>query len=75
MNDSSLQNPDGNASSVEGASSKTNLLKALGPGILVACAAVGGSHLVWSTRAGAEFGWSLIFLSILANFLKFPLFL
>jgi Mn2+/Fe2+ NRAMP family transporter len=75
MNDSSLQNPDGNASSVEGASSKTNLLKALGPGILVACAAVGGSHLVWSTRAGAEFGWSLIFLIILANFLKFPFFL
>lgn len=53
----------------------TNLRKALGPGILVACAAVGGSHLVWSTRAGAEFGWSLLGLILLANLLKFPFFL
>ncbi len=52
-----------------------NLWKALGPGILVACAAVGGSHLVWSTRAGAEFGWSLLWLILLANLLKFPFFL
>ncbi len=51
------------------------LLKAIGPGILVACAAVGGSHLVWSTRAGAEYGWSLLWLIILANLLKFPFFL
>jgi len=56
-------------------SSKSNLWKAIGPGILVACAAVGGSHLVWSTRAGAEFGWSLLWLILLANFLKFPFFL
>lgn len=54
---------------------RTNLWKALGPGILVACAAVGGSHLVWSTRAGAEFGWSLLWLVLLANALKFPFFL
>jgi Mn2+/Fe2+ NRAMP family transporter len=53
----------------------SNLWKALGPGILVACAAVGGSHLVWSTRAGAEFGWSLLWLVLLANLLKFPFFL
>lgn len=52
----------------------SNLRKALGPGILVACAAVGGSHLVWSTRAGAEFGWSLLWLVLLANALKFPFF-
>lgn len=52
-----------------------NLWKALGPGILVACAAVGGSHLVWSTRAGAEFGWQLLWLILLANLLKFPFFL
>lgn len=56
-------------------SSFRNLLKALGPGILVACAAVGGSHLVWSTRAGAEFGWTLLWLVLLANALKFPFFL
>jgi len=53
----------------------SNLRKALGPGILVACAAVGGSHLVWSTRAGAQFGWSLLWLVLLANVLKFPFFL
>ncbi|WP_269526864.1 Nramp family divalent metal transporter [Coraliomargarita parva] len=55
--------------------SLTNLWKALGPGILVACAAVGGSHLVWSTRAGAEYGWQLLWLVIFANLLKFPFFL
>lgn len=55
--------------------SLSNLWKALGPGILVACAAVGGSHLVWSTRAGAEFGWELLWLVLLANLLKYPFFL
>ncbi len=53
----------------------SNLWKALGPGILVACAAVGVSHLVWSTRAGADFGWTLIWLILLANLFKFPFFL
>jgi Mn2+/Fe2+ NRAMP family transporter len=54
---------------------RSNLWKAIGPGILVCCAAVGGSHLVWSTRAGAEFGWSLVGLILLANLFKFPFFL
>lgn len=53
----------------------SNLWRALGPGILVACAAVGGSHLVWSTRAGAEYGWSLVGLILIANLLKYPFFL
>jgi len=53
----------------------SQLLKALGPGILVACAAIGGSHLVWSTRAGALFGWQLLGLLLLVNLLKFPFFL
>ncbi len=53
----------------------SNLRKALGPGLLMACAAIGGSHLVWSTRAGAYFGWSLLGLVLLANLLKFPFFL
>lgn len=57
------------------ASSLRNLLKALGPGLLVACAAIGGSHLVWSTRAGAEFGWALVWIILLTNLLKFPFFL
>ncbi len=55
--------------------SRNSLWKALGPGILVAAAAVGGSHLVWSTRAGALYGWSLLGLVLLANVLKFPFFL
>ncbi len=54
---------------------RSNLWKALGPGILVACAAIGGSHLVWSTRAGAEYGWSLVGLILLANLFKYPFFL
>lgn len=52
----------------------SSLLKAIGPGILIACTAIGGSHLVWSTRAGAEYGWSLIGVILIANFLKFPFF-
>jgi Mn2+/Fe2+ NRAMP family transporter len=54
---------------------RSNLRKALGPGLLVACAAIGGSHLVWSTRAGAEFGWTLLWLILAANLLKMPFFL
>ena len=33
--------------------------KRLGPGLLFAGAAIGVSHLVQSTRAGADFGWGL----------------
>ncbi|MDG1808453.1 MAG: hypothetical protein P8I27_11185 [Pirellulaceae bacterium] len=54
---------------------RSNLWKALGPGILVACAAIGGSHLVWATRAGAEYGWSLVGLILMANLFKYPFFL
>jgi Mn2+/Fe2+ NRAMP family transporter len=53
----------------------SDLWKAIGPGVLVCGAAVGGSHLVWSTRAGAEYGWSLLGLLLLANLLKYPFFL
>lgn len=67
--------PENTPTAADVSTSRKNLLKALGPGILVACAAVGGSHLVWSTRAGAQFGWSLAGLILLANFLKFPFFL
>ena len=51
-----------------------NLLKTLGPGILFAGAAIGGSHLVQSTRAGADYGLTLIWVVILANLLKYPFF-
>ena len=50
-------------------------LKKLGPGLLFAGAAIGVSHLVQSTRAGAEFGFGLIWALILCNFFKYPFFL
>ena len=48
--------------------------KMLGPGLLYAGAAIGVSHLVQSTRAGAEFGYGLVWAVLLANFLKYPFF-
>lgn len=49
-------------------------LNALGPGILMATAAIGGSHLVASTQAGAIFGWQLFWLIVVVNVLKYPFF-
>ena len=49
-------------------------LKRLGPGLLYAGAAVGVSHLVQSTRAGAMFNFDLVWVLILANILKYPFF-
>lgn len=46
----------------------------LGPGLLYAGAAVGVSHLVQSTRAGAEYGMAMILVVVLANVLKYPFF-
>lgn len=45
---------------------------ALGPGLLMAGAAVGVSHLVQSTRAGAEYGLLLIPVVLLACLFKYP---
>ncbi|MDG1725290.1 MAG: divalent metal cation transporter [Bacteroidia bacterium] len=49
-------------------------LKSLGPGLLYAGAAVGVSHLVQSTRAGAQYGYILIIAIVLAHILKYPFF-
>lgn len=46
----------------------------LGPGLLYAGAAVGVSHLVQSTRAGAEFGFQLLGVILLVNVIKYPVF-
>lgn len=51
---------------------RSTLRAALGPGILMAGAAVGVSHLIQSTRAGAEFGLLLLGLVLLACLLKYP---
>ena len=48
--------------------------KTFGPGILFACTAIGVSHLVQSTRAGAEFGFVILGFVILANVMKYPFF-
>lgn len=51
-----------------------NSLKKLGPGLLFAGAAIGVSHLVQSTRAGADFGFGLIWALLLVNLFKYPFF-
>ncbi len=52
----------------------SSILQKLGPGLLYAGAAIGVSHLVQSTRAGASFGFSMLIVVVLANFLKYPFF-
>lgn len=49
-------------------------LKKIGPGLLFAGAAIGVSHLVQSTRAGADFGWGLLWALFLSNIFKYPFF-
>lgn len=48
--------------------------KKLGPGLLFAGAAIGVSHLVQSTRAGADFGFGLLWALLLVNIIKYPFF-
>lgn len=50
------------------------LIKNLGPGLLFASTAIGTSHLVLSTKAGAQYGWIMVIPIILANILKYPFF-
>ena len=52
----------------------SRLLKTLGPGLLFASTAIGVSHLVQSTRAGANYGYALLWAIIIANLLKYPSF-
>lgn len=49
-------------------------LKSLGPGLLFAGAAIGVSHLIQSTRAGADFGFGLLWALFLINCIKYPFF-
>jgi|TARA_Y100000816_G_scaffold224324_1_gene169220 Mn2+/Fe2+ NRAMP family transporter len=51
-----------------------NKLKRLGPGLLFAGAAIGVSHLVYSTRAGADYGWGLLWAFLIINAFKYPFF-
>ena len=49
-------------------------IKNLGPGLLFASMAIGTSHLVLSTKAGAQYGWLMILPIVLANIFKYPFF-
>ena len=51
-----------------------HFLKTVGPGILFASTAIGVSHLVQSTRAGANFGFALLPFILAANIFKYPFF-
>lgn len=53
-------------------STASTLKYAFGPGLILAAAAIGVSHLVQSTRAGAEYGFALVWAVILANLSKYP---
>ena len=53
---------------------KKSFLLSLGPGLLFAGAAIGVSHLVQSTKAGAEFGFGLLWALLLVHLFKYPFF-
>lgn len=48
--------------------------KKLGPGLLYAGAAVGVSHLVQATRAGALYAFDLFLIVLIVNLIKYPFF-
>lgn len=52
----------------------SNFSKTAGPGLLYASAAIGVSHLIQSTRAGADFGFMIVGFVVLATLLKYPFF-
>ena len=49
-------------------------IRRLGPGLLFAGAAIGVSHLVQSTRAGAEYGYGLLWALLAIHAAKYPFF-
>lgn len=51
---------------------KSTFKYAFGPGIVLAAAAIGVSHLVQSTRAGADYGFTLIWAVVIASLMKYP---
>lgn len=54
---------------------KQSILKVIGPGLLFAGSAIGVSHLVQSTRAGAMYGLGLAVFILLSMLAKYPAFL
>lgn len=58
--------------STETTSKWDGIKQSLGPGLLMAAAAIGVSHLVQSTRTGATYGFALVWAVVLANIFKYP---
>ncbi|TRO65158.1 Nramp family divalent metal transporter [Christiangramia sabulilitoris] len=52
--------------------SSNSIFKTIGPGFLLAGAAIGVSHLVQATRAGADYGFLLLWVLVLACVTKYP---
>ncbi len=52
----------------------SGFLSRFGPAMMMAATAVGVSHLVYSTQAGADYGFSLAWLIVLIVVLKYPAF-
>ena len=50
------------------------ILARIGPGMMLAAVAVGVSHLVYSTQAGANYGLSLFWVILVISLLKYPAF-
>ncbi|MDP6582924.1 MAG: hypothetical protein QF681_19940, partial [Vicinamibacterales bacterium] len=61
-------------SNTSGSVVRSRFWTAFGPGLLWAAAAIGLSHLVQSTRAGALAGFGLSGVILLAVILKYPFF-
>ena len=59
----------------ESSNSEVSFAKFIGPGILFAASAVGVSHLVQSTRAGAMYGFAMLVFAMLGLLAKYPAFL
>ena len=60
--------------SASDSATRSRFWTAFGPGLLWAATAIGVSHLVQSTRAGAEAGFGLVGVLVLALVLKYPFF-
>lgn len=50
------------------------LLRAFGPGMIMAATAIGTSHIVLAPVAGARFGFELLWLVLFAHLFKYPAF-
>ena len=58
----------------KGSADARSLLSRIGPGMMFAASAVGVSHLVFSTQAGSQYGFSLVWLVLVIVLLKYPAF-